>query len=130
MNFMEAVKEMKEGRQIKRKGGFQLLNLDNKYSVEEIEATDWDFVEANETLSEKVDDFEEMGRFMIFEKVYFKYFGDLNDAHKVGLPDKKFVEELKSEVKDAIQDVFDENVFPLVFDALEFEKKILNRLRL
>ena len=45
MNFEEAVKAMKEGKQIKRKGGFQLLNIHNNFCLEEIEATDWEIVD-------------------------------------------------------------------------------------
>jgi len=55
MNFIDAIKEMEKGKQIKRKGDFQLLDIYNKYSVDEIRATDWEVVEENNTLSDKID---------------------------------------------------------------------------
>lgn len=53
---MEAVEEMRNGKKVKRKNGFQLLDIDNKFNVFEIEATDWEVVDENKNLDSCCDD--------------------------------------------------------------------------
>jgi hypothetical protein len=66
MNFLEAIKEIKNGKKIRRllysqewKESHGLIEgvqtaMISQFSIEDVEANDWEIVEENETLSDKI----------------------------------------------------------------------------
>ena len=113
MNFMEAVKAMKEGKKVKRRGLYPVyLNNNNfvfhnedeerDYTIDigVIEATDWEIVEDKKTLSDKIisaDGLHHEVKVCIAQDVKeaIKEFIEWMNIHRLGINPDKYLPKAK-----------------------------------
>jgi len=112
MNFLEAVKAMKEGKKVRRKGWvdyaemkltkdfkFDIRNLKdgsvmNPLELNDIEKTDWEIVEEKKTLSDKIhyqdlgnqDGFEDMLMLVDVKEAIQEFIKECEDNYQVVKP--------------------------------------------